>query len=342
MIYKNVPIIAKKTETGMSVTYLFTTFNFKKILEQAYVNAALETKNEQKKDSEQQFYLTEVSGEDARLGKLSNSSAPSPSTRGGQAGAPENNDYIYFFHDWLGEKGEYLVIDYLDIGEEKKKKNDTYFWTKEALKLKDEISFWKDNSNWFNERGIVHKKGALLSGPPGTGKTQMVLQIAKTLSIPVKKINISNMSDQEFQNNYNRGPEKCMIILVEDIDAVIVNRTNILAESSKTKNLLSFDTLLNTIGGIKRNDGIFLIITTNAIEKCDPALIRPGRCDVKLEVGPLCDEGREFIAQNILRDWPEVIHDVVVQTSGKTAAETEHYCIELAIEKFYSEKNRLT
>jgi hypothetical protein len=60
----------------MSVTYLFTTFDFKKILEQAYVNAAMETKNEQKKDSEQHFYLDEVSGEDVRLGQLGQSSAP--------------------------------------------------------------------------------------------------------------------------------------------------------------------------------------------------------------------------------------------------------------------------
>jgi ATP-dependent 26S proteasome regulatory subunit len=262
--------------------------------------------------------------------------------KGGQAGAPENNDYLYFFHDWLGNKGEYLGIQYSDIGEENKKKSESYFWTEEALKLKDEIAFWKNNSNWFNERGIVHRQGALLTGGPGTGKTQMVLQIAKTLSIPVKKINISNMSDQEFQNAYNRGPEKCMIILLEDIDCVMDLRINTLAEKSKTKNLLSFDTLLNTIGGIKRNDGFFLIVTVNDFSKCDPALIRPGRCDIKLEIGPLCDDGRKFIAQNILRDWPNIIDEVVAQTSGKTAAETEHYCIELAIDKFYSEKNRLT
>lgn len=339
LIYKKIPIIVQKTSSGMSVTYLFTTFGFKKILEKAYINAAAEAKNEETNRTKQEFYLMEVSGEDARLSKGENGSPTSAAPASGSAGASLSLDYNYFFYDWLCDKGEYLAIQHSDIGEDTKRENQSYFWTGEALKLKEEVSFWKDNSNWFNNRGIVHRKGCILYGPPGSGKTHMVLQTAKALSIPVKKINVSNMSDQEFQNYYTRGPEKCLIILIEDIDAVFNLRTNTLAESSKTKNLLSFDTLLNTIGGIKRNDGIFLVITVNDFSKCDSALVRPGRCDIKLGVGALCSEGRRFIAQNILRDWPDMAEEVTMKTDGKTAAEVENYCVELAVEKFYSQKN---
>jgi chaperone BCS1 len=148
------------------------------------------------------------------------------------------------------------------------------------------------------------------------------------------------MSDEEFVKNYNVGSEKSMIILLEDLDVLFNLRENALAQTSKTKNLLSFDTLINTIAGIKRNDGIFLIITVNDISRCDPALIRPGRCDMKIEVGPLDRKGREFIARNILKGYPELIESIILTGEGKVAAEFENDCIELALREFYKDREK--
>ena len=337
-IYKSkTPIIAKKTSAGLSVTYLFTTFNFKKVLELAYQKAAVEARNMEIENARaSNFYISEFSGEDYRLEPTSPSGKP-PSQTAGQMGAPASeSDYCFFHYEWLGNKAEYLGIQYSDIGEEKNKENHTYYWSPEARKLKEEVSFWKENADWFNQRGIVHRRAALLHGPPGSGKTQMTLQVAKELGLPIKKINLSNMSDKEFENVYNRGPEKCVIILLEDIDRIFNQSVNVLAETSKVKNLVSFDTLLNTIGGIKRNDGIFLVVTVNDLSRCSPALIRPGRCDVKIEVGSLDEGGRKFIAQNILKDWPIEIDKAVREGEGEVAAAFEHRCIERALELFYN------
>jgi len=332
-IYKKIPIIAKKTEKGLSITYFFTTFNFKKILEEAYRNAANEAGQFEKEKEITSFFISEFSGEDARINSGAGLTDAQP--KAGQYGAPQNNDINFFHYEWLGKKAEYLGIHHSDIGEDKKKETETYYWSEGATKLKEEISFWKNNSKWFNDRGITHRRASLLIGPPGSGKSQMVLQVAKSLGVPIRKINPSNMSDKEFESYYNRGAEKCVVILIEDIDRIFEQNVNLLAKDSKTKNLLSFDTLLNTIGGIKRNDGIFLIVTVNDFSKCSDALVRPGRCDVKIEVGPLDKPGREFIAKNILKDWPDLIKSMVDECEGDVAATFENKCIERALLMFY-------
>ena len=144
------------------------------------------------------------------------------------------------------------------------------------------------------------------------------------------------MSNSEFIKAFEFENSSGQIVLLEDLDATFNMRTNILAKSTHTKQLLSFDTLINTIGGIKAANGSFVIITTNHIENLDPALTRAGRIDAKIEIGPLCEDGRKFVAQNILRDWPNLVDKAIKECDNMVAAEFENYCIELAIQ----EKNK--
>jgi len=65
-------------------------------------------------------------------------------------------------------------------------------------------------------------------------------------------------------------------------------------------------------------------------------MTRSGRLDAKIEVGPLCEEGRRFIAENILRDWRNLIDESVGSCDNMVAADFENHCIELAIK----EKNK--
>lgn len=73
------------------------------------------------------------------------------------------------------------------------------------------------------------------------------------------------------------------IIVLEDIDAIFVER-GVSEEARKNDSRVSFSGLLNAIDGVASQEGRIFFMTTNHIEKLDPALIRPGRCDVKLEL----------------------------------------------------------
>jgi chaperone BCS1 len=67
------------------------------------------------------------------------------------------------------------------------------------------------------------------------------------------------------------------VILLEDVDAVFTKRDNTNRESN-----ITFSGLINAIDGVASQEGRILILTSNHVEKLDPALLRPGRCDVKI------------------------------------------------------------
>jgi len=72
-------------------------------------------------------------------------------------------------------------------------------------------------------------------------------------------------------------------VLLEDVDAVFVDRS-VQPEGGGRGTGVTFSGLLNALDGVASQEGRLFFMTTNHIEKLDPALIRPGRCDVKLEV----------------------------------------------------------
>lgn len=164
----------------------------------------------------------------------------------------------------------------------------------------------------------------------------MIIECAKKHGLPVRKLNISNMSNSEFIEAFEYENLEGQIVLMEDIDNVFNLRENVLAKSTHTKQLLSFDTFINAIGGIKAANGSFVVVTSNFPEKLDAAMVRSGRIDAHIEVGPLCKNGRLFVAQNILRDWPNLVDKLVDECDNIVAAEFENRCIELAIQ----EKNK--
>jgi len=65
---------------------------------------------------------------------------------------------------------------------------------------------------------------------------------------------------------------------MEDVDAIFIER------SKKEESGVTFSGLLNAIDGIGAQEGRLLFMTTNHIDRLDPALIRPGRCDIKIEL----------------------------------------------------------
>jgi len=123
--------------------------------------------------------------------------------------------------------------------------------------------------------GIPYKRNYLFEGLPGTGKTSLIFTLASRFDLNIAIINFSlSIDDATFMKSVSKLPDKCILVL-EDIDALFVERK----AGDANKSLVSFSGILNTLDGIARRDQQITFLTTNYVSKLDSALIRPGRID---------------------------------------------------------------
>lgn len=162
---------------------------------------------------------------------------------------------------------------------------------------------------WYANRGIPYRRGYLLHGPPGTGKSSLSLALAGFFGMKMYIISLSstNASEENITALFSGLPNRC-IVLLEDIDSAGLTHTredeepadimppsnppsptfDIIRGLSRTGGSsggLSLSGLLNILDGIASQEGRILIMTTNHIEKLDKALIRPGRVDMIIPFG---------------------------------------------------------
>lgn len=140
------------------------------------------------------------------------------------------------------------------------------------------IDEFRNNKQWYVDRGIPYKKCIILHGQPGTGKTSLIHAIASKMDMCIRYIsdleNISSLfSEIETSND---------LIVIEDIDALgQLDRENTETKSIDKKIIHN---LLNTFDGLKTPEGMILIMTTNYIDRLDDAIKRSGRIDNIVEV----------------------------------------------------------
>jgi hypothetical protein len=152
----------------------------------------------------------------------------------------------------------------------------------------------------FYERlGLPYRRGYLLYGPPGCGKSSFVLCLATETKKPIYYFNLNDktLDDNDLQSIINLIPSGS-IILFEDIDALFPKRKTEAAKESKDdsganddeddskdeeKPNVTLSGLLNSIDGIRAQEGSLIILTSNCPEKLDPALVRTGRVDSQVE-----------------------------------------------------------
>jgi len=142
---------------------------------------------------------------------------------------------------------------------------------------------------WYRERGIPYRRGILLHGPPGCGKTSFIVALAGHLDLGISVLSLadSNMTDSVLQARISDVPRNT-ILLLEDIDAAFKSREETGKEVTTAYRGLSQITLtglLNALDGAVGSEGRLTFLTTNYPERLDPALIRPGRVDVKQYIG---------------------------------------------------------
>lgn len=175
-----------------------------------------------------------------------------------------------------------------------------------AEEIVNDIRNFKQNQAWYVQRGVPYRRGYLLYGPPGTGKTSFVLAVAAELNLSICTLNLSGSElDDEGLNRSLQNTPRNAIILLEDVDAIFVERTSV-SESHDRK--VSFSGLLNALDGVRSQEGRILFMSTNHLEKLDQALLRPGRSDllVKLDYAT-----QDQIRRMFLRFFPDAKKELV-------------------------------
>jgi chaperone BCS1 len=150
-----------------------------------------------------------------------------------------------------------------------------------AIDILSDIQRFDSEEELYARRGTPYRRGYLLEGPPGSGKSSLVFALASALGKDIYTLNLSlkGMDDSTVINLMTRVPPNALL-LIEDIDKAFVER-----DKSDDASQITFSGLLNAIDGVGSKDGQLLFMSTNHVEKLDPALIRPGRADVHYHIG---------------------------------------------------------
>lgn len=184
---------------------------------------------------------------------------------------------------------------------------------------------------------LRHEKGLLLYGPPGTGKTVFSMALAKRLSnncIIIKGPELMakwyGQTEENVRNIFNvakRNPNELYVIIIDEFDALVSQRTAGADNYGTQTNNKIVAQFLSMIDGPDQQDNIFIMGTTNRKEDIDPAILRPGRIGIHLEIGMPNDELRLQIIKYYFEPMvdegyviPFTFKDLVMETSGVSPA----------------------
>merc|ERR1712178_154518 len=156
--------------------------------------------------------------------------------------------------------------------------------------IKESVELPLTHPEYYEEMGIKPPKGVILFGPPGTGKTLLAKAVANQTSATFLRIVGSELIQKYLGDGLKLVRElfrvaeehSPSIIFIDEIDAVGTKRydSNSGGEREIQRTMLE---LLNQLDGFDSRGDVKVILATNKIESLDPALLRPGRIDRKIE-----------------------------------------------------------
>jgi AAA family ATPase len=205
--------------------------------------------------------------------------------------------------------------------------------------LNEAISWPLKHPQLLFELGITPRKGVLLYGPPGCSKTLTAQALATEAGlnfIAVKGAELINMYVGESERSIREVFRKARaaspsIIFFDEIDAIAKSRDSDSGSGGSSGGGLNvLTTLLNEMDGIETLKGVVVLAATNKPELLDAALMRPGRLDTILYVGPPDLEARVAILKIKSRKM-KIADDVQIevlggQTAGYSGAEVVNLC----------------
>jgi proteasome-associated ATPase len=245
-------------------------------------------------------------------------------------------------------------IDYTDIGG----------LSSQIEQIRDAVELPFLHADLFREHQLRPPKGILLYGPPGCGKTLIAKAVANSLAKQVARVRgddekgrsfFLNIKGPELLNKYvgeterhirlvfQRAREKAsegtpVIVFFDEMDSIF--RTRGSGVSSDVENTI-VPQLLSEIDGVEGLENVIVIGASNREDMIDPAILRPGRLDVKIKIErPDAEAARDIFAKYILPTLP--IHADDLAEHGGSAEATVRAMIQHTVERMYteSEENR--
>lgn len=205
--------------------------------------------------------------------------------------------------------------------------------------LREVIELPLINPELFQRVGISPPKGCLLYGPPGTGKTLLARAVASQLDCNFLKVVSSAIVDKYIGEsarliremfNYARDHQPC-IIFMDEIDAIGGRRFSegTSADREIQRTLME---LLNQMDGFDALGKVKMIMATNRPDTLDPALLRPGRLDRKIQIDLPNEQGRLDIlkihSSRISKEGEMDFEAVVKLSEGFNGADLRNVCTE--------------
>jgi len=216
--------------------------------------------------------------------------------------------------------------------------------------LRETIELPLTNPELFKRVGIKPPKGVLLYGPPGTGKTLLARAMAHNIEAKFMKVVSSAIVDKYIGESarliremfgYAREHQPC-IIFMDEIDAIGGRRFSqgTSADREIQRTLME---LLNQMDGFDELGQVKMIMATNRPDVLDPALMRPGRLDRKIEI-PLPNEASRVdiikIHATPITKHGDIDYESIVKLSdGFNGADLRNVCTEAGLFAIRAERD---
>jgi len=169
----------------------------------------------------------------------------------------------------------------------------TYDWDRLVLspevlhKVRDDFEAFLSRRRWFIEQRLAYKRGYLLCGPPGNGKTSIIKIMAahpdiRSFSLDFSNENLSNQTLTQLFDVATRNEPS--LVIFEDLDRLYGPSAS---REDENRTRITLQHLFNVMDGVGEREGVIVVATANDVSVLDPALSqRPGRFDRVVDVGP--------------------------------------------------------